>query len=299
MQETTYMAKAYIFYNPLAGNGKCAEEVQLLEAVIHDELVFCDMTKDDTYEQALFSMEKEDYIILCGGDGTLNRFVNLTDGVEIQNEILYFPTGSGNDFAHDLGQKRGDSPFPVTAYLRDLPTVYVNDRKYRFLNGIGYGIDGYCCEVGDKLREKTDKPVNYTMIAIKGLLFHYKPTNATVTVDGVSHTYKKVWLAPTMHGRFYGGGMMPTPEQNRSGEDNTLSVMVFHGAGKLKSLLVFPSIFSGKHVRHKKMVDVRTGHEITVTFDRPTALQIDGETILGVTSYTAAAPVTAKAEATV
>lgn len=293
------MAKAYIFYNPLAGNGKCAEEVQLLEAVIHDELVFCDMTKDDTYEQALFSMEKEDYIILCGGDGTLNRFVNLTDGVEIQNEILYFPTGSGNDFAHDLGQKRGDSPFPVTAYLRDLPTVYVNDRKYRFLNGIGYGIDGYCCEVGDKLREKTDKPVNYTMIAIKGLLFHYKPTNATVTVDGVSHTYKKVWLAPTMHGRFYGGGMMPTPEQNRSGEDNTLSVMVFHGAGKLKSLLVFPSIFSGKHVRHKKMVDVRTGHEITVTFDRPTALQIDGETILGVTSYTAAAPVTAKAEATV
>lgn len=102
-----------------------------------------------------------------------------------------------------------------------------------------------------------------------------------------------------MHGRFYGGGMMPTPEQNRSGEDNTLSVMVFHGAGKLKSLLVFPSIFSGKHVRHKKMVDVRTGHEITVTFDRPTALQIDGETILGVTSYTAAAPVTAKAEATV
>lgn len=293
------MAKAYIFYNPLAGNGKCAEEVQLLEAVIHDELVFCDMTKDDTYERALFSMEKEDYIILCGGDGTLNRFINLTDGVEIQNEMLYFPTGSGNDFAHDLGQKRGDNPFPVTAYLRGLPTVYVNNRKYRFLNGIGYGIDGYCCEVGDKLRETTDKPVNYTSIAVKGLLFHYKPTNATVTVDGVSHTYKKVWLAPTMHGRFYGGGMMPTPEQNRSSENNTLSVMVFHGAGKLKALLVFPSIFSGKHIRHKKMVDVRTGYEITVTFDRPTALQIDGETILGVTSYTAVAPVTAKAEAAV
>ena len=28
------------------------------------------------------------------------------------------------------------------------------------------------------------------------------------------------------------------------------------------------------------------GHEVTVEFDRPTALQIDGETVLDVTSYT-------------
>ncbi len=34
------------------------------------------------------------------------------------------------------------------------------------------------------------------------------------------------------------------------------------------------------------MCDIRTGHEITVEFDRPTALQIDGETITNVTTYT-------------
>jgi hypothetical protein len=32
---------------------------------------------------------------------------------------------------------------------------------------------------------------------------------------------------------------------------------------------------------------LHTGHEITVEFDQPTPLQIDGETILDVTSYTA------------
>jgi hypothetical protein len=36
------------------------------------------------------------------------------------------------------------------------------------------------------------------------------------------------------------------------------------------------------------------GKEITVEFDKPCALQIDGETILGVTSYTARAKVPAK-----
>ena len=128
--------------------------------------------------------------------------------------------------------------------------VTVNGKTYRFLNGIGYGIDGYCCEVGDKLRETTEGNINYTAIAIKGLLFHYKPTDATVTVDGVKHKFKRVWLAPTMNGKFYGGGMMPTPNQDRT--VGKLSVMVYHNLGKLKALMVFPSIFKCKHVKQKK-----------------------------------------------
>ena len=105
--------------------------------------------------------------------------------------------------------------------------------------------------------------------------------------DGVRHEYKKVWLAPAMNGRYYGGGMMPTPEQNRLSEDGKLSLMVWHGAGKIKTLLAFPSLFKGEHFKQKKMVDVLSGHEVTVEFDSPCALQIDGETITGVTKYTA------------
>ncbi len=40
-------------------------------------------------------------------------------------------------------------------------------------------------------------------------------------------------------------------------------------------------------------MDVRSGNEITVEFDRPVAFQIDGETILGVSSYTVKASVVA------
>jgi diacylglycerol kinase family enzyme len=57
---------------------------------------------------------------------------------------------------------------------------------------------------------------------------------------------------------------------------------------------VFPKIFSGQHVTHTSMVDVMQGHRVTVTFDRPTALQIDGETILDVTEYTVESPVATK-----
>ena len=286
------MAKAYILYNPLAGNGRGREDVKALSEMISDEIVLCDMTEG--YQSIIETLGEDDYIVLCGGDGTLNRFINETENCFIKSDVLYFACGSGNDFASDLGRGRAEKPYSIKEYLIELPSVTVNGKSYRFLNGVGYGIGGYCCEVGDQHRAIPGKKVDYTMIAIKGLLFHYKPTNAKITVDGVEHTYKKVWLAPTMHGRYYGGGMIPTPAQDRKNGEGKLSTLVFHGSGKIHTLMVFPSIFKGEHIKHNKIVEVLEGHEITVEFDRPTALQIDGETILGVTSYTACGKVAAK-----
>lgn len=78
---------------------------------------------------------------------------------------------------------------------------------------------------------------------------------------------------------------MPTPEQNRRDPEETVSLMVFHDSGKLKTLAIFPSIFKGKHVKHTKFVAIHTGHHISVSFDKPSPLQIDGETILNVRKY--------------
>lgn len=90
-----------------------------------------------------------------------------------------------------------------------------------------------------------------------------------------------------MFGRYYGGGMMAAPDQKRWDKEKHLSLVVFHGAGRLHTLCMFPGIFKGRHINRKKYVTVRTGKRITVEFDRPTPLQIDGETVLNVTSYTA------------
>ena len=281
------MSTTYILYNPLASSGACKQDAQALDVYYSDSKLI-DVTQITSYPVFLNGLEKDDEIILCGGDGTLNRFANAIRNIPINNNIFYYACGSGNDFVRDIGKQKGAQPtFRINKYLKNLPTVTVNGEERVFLNGVGYGIDGYCCEVGDRQRETSGKPVNYTSIAIKGLLFHYKPTNATITVDGHTHTYEKVWIAPTMNGRYYGGGMIPTPGQHRLGKKKTLSIMVFHGSGKLKTLCIFPSLFKGKHIKHKDVVEIMTGKDITVEFDRPTSLQIDGETILNVTGYNA------------
>ena len=275
----------HVLYNPHSGGGATKTSAEAFIKELNEEAKLVDVTELDGYGVYLASIAPQDEVYVFGGDGTLNRFINGIDDGDIKNNVYYYPAGTGNDFYTDVMGDAEKQPILINKYIVDLPTVTVNGKDYKFINGIGYGIDGYCCEVGDKQREEGKKP-NYTSIAINGLLFHYKPTGATVTVDGVETRFEKVWLAPAMFGGRYGGGMMPTPGQSREGE-RKLSTLVFHGSGKLKTLMIFPGIFKGKHVKYTKNVKVMSGKTITVKFDRPTPLQIDGETILDVTEYTA------------
>jgi diacylglycerol kinase family enzyme len=281
----TDMKKYCILYNPKAGNGKGASNIEkLCESLGGQVSEQLDVTEITDFAQ-LFSSHSDEAFVLCGGDGTLNHFANDTADLTLPEEVYYYATGSGNDFLRDIEKSEGEL-IPLKPYLEDLPICEVNGRSYRFLNGIGYGLDGYCCEVGDLARQKSPgKAINYTTIAIKGLLFLYKPTGATVTVDGKEYRFRKVWIAPTMNGRYFGGGMMAAPGQDRLSPEGELSLCVFHRSGKIHTLMVFPKIFKGEHVK-SKITTILTGKNITVEFDEPRPLQVDGETVTGVKKYT-------------
>lgn len=288
------MSQVYVLFNPLSGNRCGRGGVELLDGYFSGaEVHYQDITTIDDYKIFLNKLLPEDVLVICGGDGTLNLFVNQIYDLEFSNSVYYYPTGSGNDFLRDLGKSAQDGPVQINDYIKNLPCVNVKGKTYRFLNGVGYGIDGYCCEVGEQLRKEGKKP-DYTGIAIKGLLFHYSSTNATVTVDGVEYTYKRVWIAPTMHGRYYGGGMMAAPTQQRNHPDGLLSLMLFHNGNRIRTLCAFPSIFKGEHIKRTKLVALHRGHDISVRFDRPVTLQIDGEVITDVSEYHAYSKVPAK-----
>ena len=280
------MDKYYILYNPLADNGHGAESskdvIQYLEGAENE---FVDITTVENYVDLFSRLDGSDKIILCGGDGTLNRFANDCAGIIPDNDIYLYPVGTGNDFMLDLGYTGKVKPVQVNKYLKDLPYVEVNGRKMYFLDNVGYGIDGWVCEIADQKKAADPSArINYTNIALSGLFGKYKPCNARVTVDGVTKNYKKVWLAPAMNGRYYGGGMMVTPAQNRLDPDRKISLMMFTDCNRLQTAISFPKIFKGAHVNCKCTV-ILEGHDITVEFDEPRAVQVDGETILNVLKY--------------
>lgn len=280
----------YILFNPFSDNNNGEKNVKRMLKKMKKEYQEGTLIslKDLDYQDFFSKLTREDKVILFGGDGTLNRFVNETyKKYELVCPFYLHRCGTGNDFAYDNQDEFDeDELLYLNKKLEFLPKIIVKGKEYYFVNGIGYGIDGECCRVADEMKEKGKRKINYTTIVIKLLLFKYKGPNAHVVVDGVTYNFKNTALAASMNGRYYGGGMMVAPHQDRL--SHTLTFCGFTCArGKIGTLLAFPSIFKGKHLKYKDIITIVKGKTITVEFDVPMALQIDGEVIKDVTSYTA------------
>ncbi len=279
----------YILYNPKANNenndlnivtGPEGQESAAVEKINLLELDVSEFCKE---------LREEDKVLICGGDGTLHHFANNAYGVDFPCPVYAFRSGTGNDFLNDIGQKDGARLTDIREYIKDLPYVEVNGEKRYFINGTGLGVDGAVCHGVEEFKAKTNKKkANYTTIALKELTYKYKRPNAKVTVDGVVHEYTKVWAMSTMKGRFYGGGMMIAPNQDRS--SGKVSVMAMHGGSRVKALSVFLGVFKGTHIKHTEMVEIFEGYDVKVEFESPSDLQIDGEVVADVLTYSVHCP---------
>lgn len=280
----------YVLFNPLSDNGNGTSNAHKLDKLLKGEnAIFLDLIETDPVN-FIDTAEDSDKIIIAGGDGTIHKLVNLYGSRVPAHPVYYYPTGTGNDFTTELHETISDEIILLNPYIKNLPVITVNEKSFKFINGIGFGIDGFCCEEGDKQRKKTNKPINYPGIAIRGMLGAFKPRSARIVADGKKYSFKYVWLAPTMKGKYYGGGMKVAPFQDRMSENCEVTTIVFHCNSTLKTLMVFPSIFKGKHVEHKNIVEQIKAHDVKVTFDRPTPLQVDGETFTNVLSYSVTCP---------
>lgn len=271
----------HILYNPISNCSKNIDET-VAKAQAHyqgEQIKKMSLVDIDDVKAYFDDLVADDKVVLIGGDGTINVLCNALRSYEIKNRIYLYKAGTGNDFMRDVCDS--EDFVELNEYIENLPVVTVNDKEYLFINNVGYGIDGMVCAEGEKLRAQGKKDINYTTLAIKLLLTKYKRHGATVTVDGVTHKFRHVWMTPVMNGRYYGGGMMPCPNQDR--KSDTLSCCVIHDTNALQTLMIFPSIFKGEHIKHQSKVAQFCGKEITVEFDSPRDVQIDGEVISGVT----------------
>lgn len=136
-----------VLYNPLANNKNGKAEAEKLKATYGSGISFEDITKISDIA-AYIEASGDDTIVLAGGDGTINRFACDVYGKTPTKDILYYPAGSGNDFYNDVkdSEVRVNGLVKLNPYIEDLPTETVKGKTQPFINGIGYGIDGYCCE---------------------------------------------------------------------------------------------------------------------------------------------------------
>ncbi|UYZ21109.1 diacylglycerol/lipid kinase family protein [Mesobacillus jeotgali] len=290
------MEKIYFIVNPNAKNGSCREiwrniEIELEDLDIAYLAVFTEYP-GHAQELAASIARKADgkpaIIAAVGGDGTLHEVVN---GAASSSNITigFIPGGSGNDFSRGfLIPKR--SALALRLMIDkwcdpteiDIGKIQHNElQETYFMNNMGVGFDAAVAKDSNESRMKgllnrfSLGRLVYVYILIKKLLT-FRTVPIEVTVDGNVYKYSKAWFVTVSNQPYYGGGMKIAPAALP--DDGILDITVVHQISRLKLLLVFISVFWGKHTKFQE-VEQFTGKSITIESTAEVLPHADGEAI--------------------
>lgn len=274
----------YLFIaNPIAGKGK----TKLLLSEIYDYLkqknVQFNLVETSKPGDINFIAQKEknnfDRIIVIGGDGTVHELIN---SVGINNKILgVLPTGSGNDFAFNLGLNKNikhniETILNKKTFSLDVGFAEVTEfsgKKFSFLfaNSLGIGFDA---EVAASVKEiKFFKGLILYLLGVFKTLINYKHRFIKIKLDNVElNNY--FFMISIGNGKTAGGGFKLTPLANPI--DGLLDICIVKKISKFKVLRILPLAIFGKHIKNKSVLYYKT-KALHITSENPIFVHADGE----------------------
>jgi len=227
-------------------------------------------TKEESF---IGGLTENDEIILCGGDGTANRFLNSIKNLDVKCKIYLFSCGLGNDLKRNF---KNSKYVDLGALRKTFPIVNVNDgEEYIFVNGVGIGIDAVICK-NRKMLCYADKKKSYASIALRSFK-NFRTYNLTVEIDDQKFHFDNVWTVVCNNGRYIGNGMKIAPKAVRN--NNELDIVIIHSVSRLRLLLFFPLIYLGLHTILKRRVAYFKCRHFKAIPDGCGSMQMDGETI--------------------
>ena len=264
-----------ILYNPLSKNNKGNIQThKLVRYYKKNNISFRlkSIVKIADMKEFLEKKQEFEKVILLGGDGTINRFVNNTIDYDIKQDIYLKKNGSGNDYLRSL---KGNDKLPQ--YIME--ATYDTGLKTNYINSIGMGLDGYVGYLIDQSSKKGQ--FRYFFNTFKALV-KYIPEPLNLIIDNKEHYFKKAYIVAMCNGKYFGGGMQVAPDGDITNEE--LDIIVLHTANKLMVLPIFFMLYLGKHRIFKKYIFFTKGKHAKATFTTPQISQADGENYYDVTS---------------
>lgn len=205
-------------------------------------------------------------LVVVGGDGMVSLGLNLLALSSIPLGIV--PSGTGNDAARGLGIPVGDTDAAIRALLAALerPPRLVDAALIRradgtdrwFLGVLSGGFDALVNERANRLRWPRGRH-RYTRALLEALA-GLTPIRYSLTLDGVETTSDGILVAIANLTSF-GGGMRVAPDAQV--DDGLFDVVMLEPVGRLRLLRIFPSVFSGAHVRNP-LVSVQRATRVTL-----------------------------------
>lgn len=265
--------RALIFVNRKARRGKkrLAQAVDILDE-LGFELVLVPSKRSSEFADLIRKHRDElDLVIIGGGDGTLNRVVDVL--VETQLPLGILPLGTANDLARTLGlpQSIPDACRAIAqGKRRSIDLGWVNGKYFFNVASLGLSV-----KITRRLSQGMKQRWGILAYAISAVqaLTQLHPFRAEIRVDGETVAVKTLQIA-VGNGRYYGGGMAIA--EDAAIDDQRLDLYSL----EVKHLWQFiPLLWKMRRGQQASLPWVRGlhGQEIAIDTREPHAINTDGE----------------------
>jgi len=197
-------------------------------------------------------------------------------------ELAIVPRGTGRDFVRTYGiSHRLDDSIHTAVEGR---TRQIDLGRARFRSWQGETGEAYFANIASAgMSGAIAKRANETSKALGGrasylwatfaVFARWRTSEISVEADGEVRR-SAMHLVVVANGRYFGGGMMITPEADA--DDGAFDVLMIGNLTKRDLLLTLPKTYFGRHLPHPK-AELLRGAAVTVTSDTAIPIQLDGE----------------------
>ena len=274
--------KHLFIINPAAGSKNRTQRYQAdIHAACHarnlDYRVAVSQVPGDCTRLALEAAQSgEEYrIYACGGDGTLNEVASAAAGYP-NVAVTVFSGGSGNDFIKIFDDSTAF--FDIHRLLDADEAVFdmIRCNDHLALNTCCVGLDA---RIGNDVARYKRMPMlgGFRAYAASTLVNIFRGISEHYVIDVEGHCIDgRETFVCICNGRYYGGGFNPVPEADPS--DGKLDVLVVRHLSRLEIPAVIGKYKEGRYRELGRYARYFRTDRIKVTCDRPTPINLDGET---------------------
>jgi len=222
-----------------------------------------------------------DFLVVVGGDGSVNEVVNGIAGRE-DVEIAVIVRGTGWDFARSLGLPRNVDKAIGVALGGRTRTIDLGRVTYRpwaggeerswFANVASAGMSGAIAQRANDTTKVLGGKISYVW-ATFAVFARWSTTEVDVAVDGETRR-ARMHDVIVSNGPYIGGGMKICPDAQP--DDGLFDVLLIGDLTKRDLLLTLPKTFRGAHLPHPK-AELLRGTHVTVDAPEPLPIELDGE----------------------
>lgn len=207
-------------------------------------------------------------VVVLGGDGIVHDVIQELAGTRVVLGIV--PLGTGNDTARAFGLPLRDARAAMDRALEPGRPVDLIRTPHGYVASVV--TSGFSARVNERANQlaRPKGSLKYTLATLT-LLPSLRSERVTITVDGVAGVYDSTLVA-IANTRYFGGGMAICPSADPT--DGQIDVAVVGKLSRAALLRFFPSVFSGRHARNKRVTFLRGA---VVTIEGGGAVMGDGE----------------------